>query len=182
MLSWYVIIFLSIHIFLEIRYFSFEVENKGMILHFTETDEITTGTINNLEKVNALRARQLRLVSWRLWLLLQYNIVSNSKNHHIFLRTTSHKLDFKDQILYFSTYARWSGFAVWLELLILFVYLFDFLKHTGFLPFENEFHQVSVLSCLEVAWHTSMPNHKVVFWYMKKMVIFGHDLSKAGEK
>lgn len=32
------------------------------LLHFTETDEITTGTINNTENVDALAALQLRFV------------------------------------------------------------------------------------------------------------------------
>lgn len=43
--------------------------------------------------------------------------------HQIFFMTISHKLDCKDQILYFSTYAKWSSFAVCLELLILFICL-----------------------------------------------------------
>lgn len=43
----------------------------------------------------------------------QYCFKQHEKlRHRICLQTVSHKLDSKDQILYFSIYARWSCFAV----------------------------------------------------------------------
>lgn len=116
--------------FLSIWYFLYLTlkMNKWYCI-FTETDEITTGAINNLETCWCFTRSAIMFCSWGLWLLPQHNIVSNSRNNwgiKCFLLTISHKLDCKDQILYFSTYARWSGFAVWLELLILFVWFFFF--------------------------------------------------------
>ena len=97
----------------------FEVKHEQRVLHFTETDGITAGTINNFDFTPS-----------------QYCFKQQQQlRHQIFLQTMFHKLDSKDQIIYFSIYARWSCFCSWLQLLILFVYLFGFLKLRGFLSF-----------------------------------------------
>lgn len=60
--AFYFIIFLGIHNFFKSDILLFEAKNEQMILHFAETDEITTGTINNLENVDAVPALQLCFV------------------------------------------------------------------------------------------------------------------------
>ena len=47
---------------LNLIFFLFEAKNEQMILHFAERDEITTGTINNFDNVDAVPALQLCFV------------------------------------------------------------------------------------------------------------------------
>lgn len=109
------IIFLSIHDFFKSDIFYLKLN----ILHFLRQMELQQG-----------RSITLAFTATQYCFKQQQQL-----RHQIFLQTIFHKLDSKDQILYFSIYARWSCFCSWLELLMLFVYLFDFLKHRGFLSF-----------------------------------------------
>lgn len=122
-----------------------------MGLHFTGTDIITTGTINNFENIDALPALQLCFLCGDFG-YYRSTIMFNRGIKYLLL-TISHKLDCKNQILCFSSCARCSSFADWLALLILFVYQFEFWNIQVFFNLENEFYHVSVLSCL--ACHTS---------------------------
>lgn len=47
---------------LNLIFLLFEDKNEEMVLHFAETDEITTGVINNLKNVDALPTQQLCFV------------------------------------------------------------------------------------------------------------------------
>lgn len=58
----YIIILPSIRNIFKSDIFLFEAKNEQMVLHFAETDEITTGVINNLKNVDALPALQLCFV------------------------------------------------------------------------------------------------------------------------
>lgn len=95
-----------------------------MVLHFSETDTITTGAINNFENIDALPALQLCFLCGDFGYYC--STIMFSRGIKYLLLTISRKLDCKDQILYFSSYARCSSFVDWLALLILFVYQFDF--------------------------------------------------------
>lgn len=85
-----------------------------MILHFPEPDEIAAGLINNLKNIDALPCCNYVLFVGTLdFTARQYCFKQQEGlSDQMCLRTMSHKLDSKDQILYFSIYTRWSCFAV----------------------------------------------------------------------
>lgn len=110
---------------LNLIFFLFEAKNEQMELHFAETDEITTGAINNLKNVYLL-CNYVLLVGTLAFTARQYCFKQQEQwRDQICLQTISHKLDSRSDIIFLNI-CQMVLLCSWLELLILFVYLFDF--------------------------------------------------------